>query len=43
MVEALRKDGSTVVLETVVKAIRDAEGGVIGMHGASRDISERGV
>ncbi|MBN2158415.1 MAG: response regulator [Spirochaetes bacterium] len=42
MVEAFRKDGSTVVLETVVKAIRGPDGSVIGMHGASRDISERG-
>jgi PAS domain S-box-containing protein len=40
-VEYYRKDGSTVWMENIVKAIRDPGGEVVGMHGVSRDISER--
>jgi PAS domain S-box-containing protein len=40
-VEYYRKDGSTLWVENVMKAIRNASGEVIGMHGVSRDISER--
>ncbi len=36
-----RKDGSTVMMEDTVKAIRDAGGRVIGFHGVSRDITTR--
>jgi PAS domain S-box-containing protein len=40
-VEFYHKNGSTVWLENNVKAIRDSEGKMIGMHGVSRDITER--
>ncbi len=40
-VECYRKNGSTVRLENNVKAIRDSEGAMTGMHGVSRDITER--
>jgi len=40
-VEYYQKDGSTVWMENIVKAIRDPGGAVVGMHGVSRDISER--
>jgi PAS domain S-box-containing protein len=40
-VEYYRKDGSTVWLENIVKAIRDPGGAVVGIHGVSRDISAR--
>jgi PAS domain S-box-containing protein len=40
-VEFYRKDGSTVWMENIVKAIRDPGGALVGMHGVSRDISER--
>ena len=40
-VEYYRKDGSTVWMENIVKAIRDPGGAVVGMHGVSRNISER--
>jgi PAS domain S-box-containing protein len=39
--EYYRKGGSTVWLENVVSALRDAEGRITGIHGSSRDISER--
>ncbi len=39
--EYYHKDCSTVWHETVVSGIRDAEGNIIGFHGASRDITER--
>ncbi len=37
--EHFRKDGSTVMIEDTVKAIRDGEGRIIGLHGVSRDIT----
>ena len=40
-VEFYRKDGSTVWMESKVKAIRDSEGAIVGMHGVSRDITQR--
>ena len=40
-VENYHKDGSTVWTENVVSAIRDETGTIIGMHGVSRDITER--
>jgi PAS domain S-box-containing protein len=40
-VEYYRKDGSTVWMENSVKAIRDFAGEIVGMHGVSRDITER--
>ncbi|MEJ2655677.1 MAG: PAS domain S-box protein [Desulfobacterales bacterium] len=40
-IEYYRKDGSTVWLENIVNAIRDPGGTVVGMHGVSRDITER--
>lgn len=40
-VEYFRKDGSTVWMENIVKAIRDPHGALIGIHGVSRDITER--
>jgi PAS domain S-box-containing protein len=40
-IEYYRKDGSTVWLENTVKAIRDPGGAIVGMHGVSRDITER--
>lgn len=39
--EYYHKDGSTVWHESVISAIRDDEGNIIGYHGASRDITER--
>jgi len=39
--EYYHKDGSTVWHETIVTGIRDAEGNIIGYHGAARDITER--
>ncbi len=36
-----RKDGTTVMMENTVKAIRDSDGRIIGLHGVSRDITER--
>ena len=38
---AIHKDGRQVWLESVVRAIRDSSGGIIGLHGVSRDISKR--
>ncbi len=38
---AIHKDGRQVWLESVVRAIRDSNGGIIGLHGVSRDISKR--
>ncbi len=35
------KDGSNVMMENTVKAIRDREGRIIGFHGVSRDITGR--
>lgn len=40
-VEFLHKDGSTVWTENVVSAIRDEAGKIVGIHGVTRDISER--
>ena len=40
-IPAMHKNSSTVWLETVVKAIRGGDGTFIGLHGVSRDISER--
>ena len=40
-VKYYRKDGSTVWMENSVKAIRDPAGAIVGMHGVSRDITER--
>jgi len=40
-VEYYHKDGSTVWMESVVSGIRDNRGKVIGLHGVSRDITER--
>ena len=42
-VEYYRKDGSTVWMENTVKAIRGSGGGIVGMHGVSRDITERKI
>ena len=39
--EYYHKDGSTIWLENVVRGIRDETGDVIGLHGVSRDITER--
>lgn len=40
-IEYYTKDGSTVWLENKVKWIRSESGKIIGIHGVSRDISER--
>ncbi|MCF8108587.1 MAG: PAS domain S-box protein [Desulfohalobiaceae bacterium] len=40
-VEYYHHNGSTVWLENVAKAIRDTNGTIIGIHGVSRDISEK--
>ncbi|MFZ5517038.1 MAG: PAS domain S-box protein [Candidatus Zhuqueibacterota bacterium] len=40
-VEYYHKNGSTVWMENCVKALRDADGKLIGIGGSSRDISER--
>jgi PAS domain S-box-containing protein len=40
-VEYYHKNGSIVVLENLVKAIRDEDGKIIGIHGVSRDITDR--
>ncbi len=40
-VENYKKDGSTVWLENRMKWVRDARGTITGIHGVSRDISER--
>ena len=40
-VEFYHKDGSTRWVENVISGIRDNEGALIGIHGVSRDISER--
>ncbi|MGD2030576.1 MAG: ATP-binding protein, partial [Desulfobacterales bacterium] len=42
-VEYYRKDGSTVWMENIVKAIRGPDGKIVGMHGVSRDITERKI
>ena len=39
--EHYRKDGSTVWMEVTVRGIRDANGRLIGIHGVSRDVSDR--
>lgn len=39
--EYYNKDGSTVWLESTIKWIRDAKGQIVGIHGVSRDITER--
>lgn len=39
--EFYHKDGHTVWMESVVRPIRDHNGSIIGIHGVSRDITER--
>jgi|GEM_PF-143923 len=39
--EYYHKDGSRIWLESMVSAIRAENGGIIGLHGVSRDINER--
>ncbi|HOO90882.1 MAG TPA: sensor domain-containing diguanylate cyclase [Syntrophales bacterium] len=39
--EYYHKDGHTVWLENKVRALRDVAGTIIGIHGVSRDISDR--
>lgn len=39
--EHIRKDGSVIMMENTVKAIRDDGGSIIGLHGVSRDITQR--
>ncbi len=41
VVEYFRRDGSTIWMENMVKALRDENGILIGMYGTSRDISSR--
>jgi len=38
---AKHRNGSTVWLESVVGAIRDSSGDIVGLHGVSRDIRDR--
>jgi PAS domain S-box-containing protein len=40
-IEYFHKDGSTVWMENIVKWIREPGGAIVGMHGVSRDITER--
>lgn len=40
-IEYFRKDGSVVWMENIVQGIRDFRGAIVGMHGVSRDITER--
>jgi PAS domain S-box-containing protein len=40
-VEYYHKDGSTVWMENVISGIRDDRGVAVGIHGVSRDITER--
>ncbi|MDQ1239202.1 MAG: two-component system, cell cycle sensor histidine kinase and response regulator CckA, partial [Thermodesulfobacteriota bacterium] len=40
-VENYKKGGGTIWLENIVKAIRDSQGMMIGLHGLSRDITQR--
>ena len=40
-VEYYHKEGSTVWMENIVKAIRGPGGAIVGMHGVSRNINER--
>ena len=40
-IEYLRKDGSVIWMENIVQGIRDSRGAIVGMHGVSRDITER--
>ncbi len=39
--EHYHRDGSTVIMENTVRAIRDGDGLLIGLHGVSHDITER--
>jgi PAS domain S-box-containing protein len=39
--EYYHKDGSTRWLENIITSIRDEKGKIIGLHGVSRDISDR--
>jgi len=39
--EYYRKDGSTVWMENIISAIRDDKGTLTGIHGVSRDITQR--
>jgi len=40
-IEYYHKDGNTVWTENVVRGIRDHDGNLVGIHGVSRDITER--
>ena len=40
-VQYLHKNGSNVWLETTAKALRNSDGGIVGIYGVSRDISDR--
>ena len=39
--EFYHRDGSTRILETVFRGLRDRQGKMVGIHGLSRDISRR--
>ncbi len=39
--EFYRKDGSTVWLELLLNTVRDSDGNMVGVHGVSRDITDR--
>ncbi|MGC8907897.1 MAG: PAS domain-containing hybrid sensor histidine kinase/response regulator [Desulfomonilaceae bacterium] len=39
--EHYKKDGDTIWLEVTVRGIRDAAGKLIGIHGVSRDVTQR--
>lgn len=39
--EYIHKEGHTVWLENKIRAIRDADGRIVGIHGVSRDIDDR--
>ncbi|MGA2333608.1 MAG: PAS domain S-box protein, partial [Syntrophales bacterium] len=40
-IEFCHRDGSTVWVESLMSAIRDDEGNMVGIHGVSRDITKR--
>jgi PAS domain S-box-containing protein len=39
--EHIRKDGSVIMMENTVRAIRDGGGRIAGLHGVSRDVTSR--